>query len=35
MSNTDTVWTQGNEIKHEQSLDLRKWDERWTIKSIM
>ena len=34
---SNAVWTQGNEIKkHEQwSLDLRKWDERWKIKSIM
>ena len=30
------VWTEGNEMKHKQrSVDWRKWDETWTIKSIM
>ena len=27
------VWTEGNEMKHEQwSLDWEKWDETWTMK---
>ena len=30
------VWTEGNEMKHEQwSVDGRKWDQTWTMKSIM
>ena len=30
---TNEVWTEGNEMKHEQwSADWWKWDETWTVK---
>ena len=32
----DGLWTEGNKMKHDQwSVDWRKWDEAWTMKSIM
>ena len=32
----DGLWTEGNKMKHNQySLDWRKWDKTWKMKSIM
>ena len=34
--NEKKVWTGGNEMKYKQlSVDWRKWDETWTMKSKM
>ena len=36
MKHENEMWNEGHQIKHEQwSVDWRKWDETWTIKSII
>ena len=34
-SEWDRLWVERNKVKNEQSADKRKWDKKWTMKSIM
>ena len=31
----DGMWTEGNKMKHQWSVDWQNWDETWTMKLIM